>query len=88
MLFTARRLQDNYEEQNVDLQIAFVGLTKACKTVSYDGLENNSKIRLYSHGTTISRGMQASVQNDGEYSEPFPVINRHKQLCAMTPTLL
>ena len=54
MLFTARRLQDNYEEQNVDLHIAFVDLTKACKTVSHDGLENNSKIRLYSHGTTIA----------------------------------
>ena len=54
MLFTARQLQDKCEEQNVDLHIAFVDLTKACKTVSHDGLENKSKIRLYSHGTTIS----------------------------------
>ena len=32
-------------------------------------------------------GMQASVQNDWEYSEPFPVINGDKQGCVMTPTL-
>ena len=32
-------------------------------------------------------GMQASVQNDGEYSEPFPVTNGVKQGCFMAPTL-
>ena len=32
-------------------------------------------------------GMQARVQNDGEYSEPFPVTNGVKQGCVMTPTL-
>ena len=33
-------------------------------------------------------GMQACVQNDGEYSEPFPVTNGVKQGCVMAPTLL
>ena len=32
-------------------------------------------------------GMQARVQNDGEYSEPFPVTNGVKQCCVMAPTL-
>ena len=32
-------------------------------------------------------GIQARVQNDGEYSEPFPVTNRVKQGCVMAPTL-
>ena len=32
-------------------------------------------------------GMQACVQNDGEYSEPFPVTNGVKQGCVMAPTL-
>ena len=32
-------------------------------------------------------GMQARVQNDGEYSEPFPVTNGVKQSCVMAPTL-
>ena len=31
--------------------------------------------------------MQARVQNDGEYSEPFPVTNGVKQGCVMAPTL-
>ena len=32
-------------------------------------------------------GMQVRVQNDGKYSEPFPVTNRVKQACVMAPTL-
>ena len=32
-------------------------------------------------------GMQARVQNVGEYSEPFPVTNGVKQGCVMAPTL-
>ena len=32
-------------------------------------------------------GMQARVQNDGEYSEPFPVTNGFKLGCVMAPTL-
>ena len=31
--------------------------------------------------------MQASVQNDGEYSEPFPVTKGVKRGCCMTPAL-
>ena len=33
-------------------------------------------------------GMQARVQNDGEFSEPFEVTNWLKQGCVMAPTLL
>ena len=32
-------------------------------------------------------GMQARVQNDGEYSEQFPVTNGVEQGCVMAPTL-
>ena len=32
-------------------------------------------------------GMQARVQNDGEFSEPFEVRNGVKQVCVMAPTL-
>ena len=32
-------------------------------------------------------GMQARVQNDGEFSEPFEVTNGVKQGCVMAPTL-
>ena len=32
-------------------------------------------------------GMQAHIQNDGEYSAPFSVTNGVKQGCVMAPTL-
>ena len=32
-------------------------------------------------------GMLARVQNDGEYSEPFPVTNGFHQGCVLAPTL-
>ena len=32
-------------------------------------------------------GMQARVQNDGKFSEPFEVTNGVKQCCVMAPTL-
>ena len=32
-------------------------------------------------------GMQARVQNDGEFSEPFEVTNGVKQGCVLAPTL-
>ena len=38
MLFTARQLQEKCQEQNVDLCMTFVDLTKAFDTVSREGL--------------------------------------------------
>ena len=38
MIFTARQLQEKCQEQNVDLYMTFVDLTKAFDTVSRDGL--------------------------------------------------
>ena len=32
-------------------------------------------------------GMLARVQNDGEFSDPFPVTNGVKQSCVLAPTL-
>ena len=37
MIFTARQLQEKCQEQNVDLYMTFVDLTKAFDTVSHDG---------------------------------------------------
>ena len=33
-------------------------------------------------------GMLARVQNDGEFSDPFPVTNGVKQGCVLAPTLI
>ena len=38
MIFTARQLQEKCQEQNVDLYMTFVDLTKAFDTGSRDGL--------------------------------------------------
>ena len=37
MIFRARQLQEKCQEQNVDLYMTFVDLTKAFDTVSHDG---------------------------------------------------
>ena len=38
MIFTARQLQETCQEQNVDIYMTFVDITKAFDTVSRDGL--------------------------------------------------
>ena len=87
MIFTARQLQEKCQEQNVDLYMTCVDLTKAVDTctVSLDGLWNSHRftamVRLFHDG------MQARVQNDGEFSEPFEVTNGVKQGCVIAPTL-
>ena len=76
----------------LNIYMTFVDLTKAFDTVSRDGLWNiMAKFGCPPRYIAIVRqfydGMQARVQNDGEYSEPFPVTNGVKQGCVMAPTL-
>ena len=92
MIFTARQLQKKCHEQNVDLYMTFVDLTKAFDTVSRDGLWNNmAKMSCPPRFVAMVRqfhdGMQARVQNGGEFSEPFEVTNGFKQGCVIAPTL-
>ena len=74
-------------EQNVDLYMTFVDLSKAFDTVSRDGLwkimaKFGCPPRYIAMVRQLHDGMQARVQNGGEYSEPFPVTNGVKQwLC-------
>ena len=90
MIFTANQFQEKCQEQNVDLYMTFVDLIKAFDTVGRDGLWN---IMAKFGGCPASftamvrqshDGMRARVQNDGEYSEPFPVTNGVKQGCVLT----
>ena len=92
MIFTATQLQEKCQEQNVDPYMTFVDLTKAFDTVSCDGLlkimaKFGCPPRYIAMVRQFHDGMQARVQNDGEYSEPFPVTNGVKQGCVMAPTL-
>ena len=79
------------QEQNVDLYMTFVDLTKAFDTVSRDGLwkimeQFGCPPRFITMVRQFRDGMQARVQNDGEYSEPFPMTNGVKQGFVMAPT--
>ena len=73
--------------------MTFVDLTKASDTVSRDGLwkimaKFGCPPRYMAMVRQFHDGMQARVQDDGEYSEPFPVTNNGvKQGCVMAPTL-
>ena len=72
--------------------MTFVDLIKAFDTVSRDGLWKimanfGCPPRYIAMVRQFYDGMQARVQNDGEYSEPFPVTNGVKQGCVMAPTL-
>ena len=92
MIFTARQLQEKYQEQNMDLYMTFVDLTKAFDTVSREGLwKIMAKFGCPTKFTAMMRqfhdGMLARVQNDGKFSDPFPVTNGVKQGCALVPTL-
>ena len=76
MIFTARHLQEKCQEQNIDLYMTFVGLTKAFDTVSRDGLwkimaKFGCPPRYIAMVRQFHDGMQARVQNDGEYSNHF-----------------
>ena len=92
MVFTARQLQEKCQEQNMDLYIIFVDLTKAFDTVSREGLwKIIAKFGCPTKFITMLRqfhdGMLARVQNDGEFSDPFPVTNGVKQGCVLAPAL-
>ena len=73
--------------------MTFVDLTKPFDTVSRDGLwKIMAKFGCPPGYIAMVRqfhdGMQARVQNDGEYSEPFLVTNGVKQGCVMAPFFL
>ena len=92
MILTARQQQEKCQEQNVDLYMTFVDLTKAFDTVRRDGFwkimaKSGCPPRYIAMVRQFHDGMQARVQNDGQYTEPFPVTNGVKQGCVMAPTL-
>ena len=72
--------------------MTFVDLTKAFDTVSREGLwkimaKFGCPPRYKAMVRQFHDGMQARVQNDGKYSEPFPLTHGVKHGCVMAPTL-
>ena len=92
MLFTARQLQEKCQEQHVNLFTTFVDLTKAFDIVNREGLwKIMAKLGCPAKFIAVVRqshdGMLARVQNDGEFSDSFPVTNGVKQDCVLASTL-
>ena len=92
MIFTARQLQEKCQEQNVDFYMTFVDLTKAFDTVSHEGFWKimatfGCPAKFIAMVRQFHDGMLARVQNDGQFSDPFPVTNGVKQGCVLASTL-
>ena len=90
MIFSIRQLQEKCREQQQDLYILFLDLTKAFDTVSREGLWQilpkigcpPNMARMISE---LHDGMSAQVI--GGDAPPFPVTNGVKQGCVLAPTL-
>ena len=92
MIFTTRQLQEKCQEQNVDLFMTFVDLTKAFDTVSCEELwkimaKFGCPAKFIAMVPQFQDGVLARVQNDGEFSDPFPVTNGIKQGYVQASTL-
>ena len=92
MIFTARQLQEKCQEQNVDLYMTFVDLTKAFDTVSHEGLWKIMAkfgcpakfIAMVCSSTMVCLQGSRMMAN---FSDPFPVTNGVKQGCVLASTL-
>ena len=81
----------------VDLYMTFVDIIKAFDTVSRDRVSRDglwksmakfdSPAKFITMVRQFHEGMLARVQNDGEFSDPFPVTNGVKQGCVLASTL-
>ena len=92
MIVTARQLQEKCQEQNMDLYMTYVDLTKAFDTVSREGLwkimaKFGCPTKFIAMVRQFHDVMLAWVQNDGEFSDPFPVTNGVNQGCVLASPL-
>ena len=72
--------------------MTFVDLTKAFETVSREGLwkimaKFGCPAKFIAMVRQFHDGMLARVQNNGEFSHPFPVTNGVKEGCVLPSTL-
>jgi len=83
-VFTARQIQVKCREQNQDLYVVFVDLTKAFDTVNRDGLWHVLKKlgcpeKFVNAVKSLHDGMEARVLDQGSFSATFNVSNGVKQ---------
>lgn len=92
MIFTVRQLQEKAREQNRDLHMAFIDLTKAFDSVNREFLWEVLRIsgcppKFVNLIRQFHEGMRARVTMAGEESEPFDVATGVKQGCVKAPVL-
>jgi len=92
MIFTARQLQTKCCEQQRELYVAFIDITKAFDSTARSALwEVLLKIGCPPDFVNITRsfheGMRAAVIENGEMSSDFDVTNGTKQGCVLAPLL-
>src|SRR6266536_6191570 len=92
MIFTARQIQEKCLEQNRDLYLVFIDLTKAFDTISRDALwlilrKYGWPDKFVNLVISFHEGMFARVADGGNLSEPFNVSNGTKQGCVLAPLL-
>ena len=73
--------QEKCQKQNVDLYMTFADLTKAAGTVSREEIMAKFGCPAKFIMQQFHDCMLARVQNDGEFSDTFPVTNGVKQGC-------
>ncbi|ROT64732.1 putative endosomal membrane protein EMP70 [Penaeus vannamei] len=92
MIFAVRQLQEKCREQNQELHLVFVDLTKAFDTVNRNGLwkilqKFGCPDKLTALIASFHDSMQVRVQENGDSSDPFQEKNGVKQGCVLAPTL-
>ncbi len=92
MIFTTRQLQEKCREQNKNLFMAFIDLSKAFDTISRETMwEILRKCGCPPKFIAITRqfhdGMMARVSVGGNESEPFSVSTGVRQGCVLAPVL-
>lgn len=91
MVFTVWQLKEKCQEQNAD-PIAFVDLTKTFYTISWEDVwksmaKHGGPDKFINIVCKLHDGMMASVRDQQELSDPFPITNGEKQGCVLVPVL-
>ena len=92
MIFVARQLQEKCREQNRDMCMAFIDLTKAFDTIDRNLLWSVMRKfgcprKFVAIVRTFHSNMKASVMIGGDETDNFPVNVGVKQGCVMAPVI-
>ena len=92
MIFAVRQIKEKCREQNQNLYILFVHLTKAFNTVGREGLwalllKLGCPLRVLNIIRSFHDGMMTCIVEKGFLPDPFPDSNSVKKGCTLAPTL-